>query len=459
MSPAPVPQLPQATRDALEIWRAGVAAVQPRQLIAKQISVSPKGIEAAGQTIPLAGVSRLVVVGAGKASAAMAVAFENEILPQIKAQYGHVGCEGWMNCPEGSFQEYNTKFIKLFAARPAGVNLPTEKAVDGTQRILELVSECGDEDLVLCLLSGGGSALLTAPAVGLALSDKQAVSKQVAAAGGNIEQLNAVRRVLSKVKAGGLARACRAPRLATLVVSDVLGDPLETIASGPTWIATTPSNDDALQVLAVLGLEEHDDLKNVVEFLRSSEGRKAKQNVNCEIQHIILGNNALAVAAAEDKARELGYSTTAESAAACEGDVSVIAKRAAERCKNLINERGKQCWISGGEPTVQLPKHPGKGGRNQQLCLELVCDLHLPEDFEAEFAFASGGTDGEDGPTDAAGAYLDRTTWTKMTEQGLSAEPYLESANAYEFFAQTEQLLITGATGTNVCDLRVALVR
>lgn len=459
MSPASLPQRPQATRDALAIWQAGVAAVQPQQLIPDQTNISERGIETADQTIPLVGVKRIVVVGAGKASAAMAIAFENEILPQIRFQFGNLGCEGWINCPEGSFQEANTEFIELFEARPAGINLPTEKAVYGTQRIIELVGKCGQEDLVLCLLSGGGSALLTAPAAGLSLNDKQAVSKQVAAAGGNIEQLNAVRRALSVVKAGGLARACRAPRLATLVLSDVLGDPLETIASGPTWTAAQPSHTDALQVLKDLGLEDHDELRNVVEFLRSNLGRKERQTTGCETQHIILGNNALAVSAAESKARDLGYDTTSESATSCEGDVSVVASKAAECSKNLFTQAGKQCWISGGEPTVQLPSQPGKGGRNQQLCLELVRDLQLPEDFEAEFAFVSGGTDGEDGPTDAAGAYLDRTTWTKMTELGLSADPYLESANAYKFFAQTEQLLITGATGTNVCDLRVALVR
>jgi len=187
--------------------------------------------------IDLSLVRRLIVVGAGKASAALATALHQQIFQHLPR--GSPEVVGWINVPEGTFEE-QLPGIRLFSARPSGLNIPTQAAIEGTRQILRLVSTASRQDVVLCLLSGGGSALLVAPQSGISLAEKQAVARHIAAAGGDIRQLNAVRQSLSQVKGGGLARACTAGRLISLILSDVLGDPLEWIASGPTVIHNAP---------------------------------------------------------------------------------------------------------------------------------------------------------------------------------------------------------------------------
>ncbi len=450
--------------DAKAIWQAGVAAVTPSQLFAHKVRLEGGELWFDDITVDLSRFRRIVVVGAGKASAAMAAALETQVLSQLSGGLAKIEVSGWINCPAGSFTS-QLRHIHLHAARPAGSNSPTAAGILGTRRILELVQNCGPGDLVICLISGGGSALLVAPCAGVSLEDKQAVAELIAAAGGNIEQLNCVRRALSEVKGGGLARQCRAEELITLIISDVLGDPLEVIASGPTIINDAPPAAVPLQVLVDLGIVGERRLQNVVHYLRSlsrSPREKSLPKPMTRCAHVILGNNADAVDAAGVKAVELGYRYVMQSARQPEGDVLRVAKLAAAAALQVMSQPEVDCWISGGEPTVALPSMQcGKGGRNQQLALAVLEQLVVqgwPQRADLrEFAFCSGGTDGEDGPTDAAGAWFNRETYERMQLLGLAPADYLLSADAYRFFEQVQGLLLTGPTGTNVCDLRVGL--
>ncbi|MEO8269072.1 MAG: DUF4147 domain-containing protein, partial [Aureliella sp.] len=367
----------QLRDDAIQIWRAGVEGVTPARLFREKVQLDGTRliVEGGGPEpleIELAAVRRLIVVGAGKAAAAMAIALQQVVIDRLAISLPELEIEGWINVPADTFSLEDTKALKqiqLYAARPPGIHAPTEAAIVGTQRILDLVSSCDQRDCVICLLSGGGSALLVAPAPGVTLFDKQAVARQVAAAGGNIEQLNAVRRPLSQVKGGGLARTCRAGRLLTLILSDVLGDALEIIASGPTVCAAAADyfqvskRDEAsraLGVLDVLGLSDSPSLASVVSALQlqsQSAIRSMTRRNDCPtiVEHVILGNNADAVDAAGVKAVELGYRYVMQSAQRVEGDVFQVAHSAVDAIEQLASQDQIDCWISGGEPTVTLP--------------------------------------------------------------------------------------------------------
>jgi glycerate 2-kinase len=475
-------------QDALAIWQAGVEAVTPARLFRDKVVLDGTVLRVDEIELDLASIGRLWVVGAGKASAAMARALQQTVLHKfssgklpsgklpsgkLPSGRGQLPVRGWINVPADTFtagQADELGTIHLHAARPAGLNWPTEQAIAGTQQILQLVRQAAPEDLVICLLSGGGSALLVAPPEGITLADKQAVAREIAAAGGNIEQLNTVRRAVSQVKGGGLARACRAARMLTLVVSDVLGDPLETIASGPTLATATASPQAALQALEQLGLLHCAALRKVVRYLEQQSSVQPQSSHEglavppaqpaCHVDHVILGNNADAIDAAGVKAVELGYRYVMQGARHIEGDVLQVAQTAMAAIEQLRGQAAIDCWISGGEPTVNLPAEgSGKGGRNQHLALAVLQQWQAqPAASEQRpVVFVSGGTDGEDGPTDAAGAWIDGQTLDRAHSLGLDVHDFLERADAYNFFDRVGGLLRTGPTGTNVCDLRVAL--
>ncbi|MEM8733590.1 MAG: DUF4147 domain-containing protein [Planctomycetota bacterium] len=485
--------------DLKSIWQAGVDSVKPRNLIRNRLRIDANSIcfgsESSGfeRLIDFDGDQKLWVVGAGKASAAMAISLDREILQTFTRQRPNLTVGGWINCPEqAGLPESTDSGIKLFQARPAGMNAPTEKAIEGTRRILSLIENADPNDIVISLISGGGSALLTAPAEGLTLDDKQLVAKRLAAAGANIEQLNCVRRAISRVKGGGLARQCRAGRLAAIMISDVLGDSLETIASGPTYLPSSVSSSDALDVLTKLGLDQDAPLRPVVNFLKSATVKQtAERSVSLSeaelsgphITHSILGNNAEAVERARLEAIARGYDCVTSCAEQCEGDVTTLADETVAALRGNLSAQKPTCLITGGEPTVTLPPSPGKGGRNQQLTGEVLIRIRsalntltdadekdtfpLAGSHSAPFAsgqtigFLSGGTDGEDGPTDAAGAYFCDTLGglRQMPTGGLDdLRRSLSKADTYDFFDRAGYLLKSGPTGTNVCDLRVTLI-
>ena len=365
---------------------------------------------------------------------------------------------GWINVPEGT--EKPIKNVTVHPARPAGVNEPTEAGVEGTRQILKLAQDASSRDLLIALISGGGSALLPAPTSGITLEDKLAVTRFLSGAGADITELNTVRKHLSDVKGGGLLRASRAGRLITLVLSDVLGDPLDLIASGPT-VTDSSTKADAIAVLEKFdrGRRLSPSIYRVLESDETTEVTPTSES-----HTIILGNNAVAVDEAGIRAESLGYNHAMQSATTCEGAAEDVGKLLAEMTVRMLrDEKQVDCLITGGEPTVRLADESirGRGGRNQQLVLaayQYLRGANLRDDEWERFAILSGGTDGEDGPTDAAGAILCESVHRAAVERGLDVDEHLSRNDAYSFFEKAGGLLFTGPTGTNVCDLRVVVV-
>jgi len=452
-------------RDAWNIWKTGVSSVDSCCLVIRQIDASQNKISISGiDWQPKAG-SQICVVGAGKAGAGMAAAVEEALGGTWLGR-----TTGWVNVPEDCVRPL--KKIHLHPARPAGRNEPTLEGVQGTNEILRRVSELNEDDLCLVLISGGGSALLPAPVDGVSLEAKLEVIRLLMRSGATISELNTVRRAISQVKGGGLLRACQAGCMVTLIISDVIGDPLETIASGP----TVDIRPDPVAARSILGhyfsqaqmeiptaiLNALDEIAAPQKEANSSSTDKPKsRNVN-----IVIGNNHTAVEAASREAQRLGYTVCREEwdqpgdAAACGRELA----NAIIEAQSLADSQRRVCLISGGEPTVKLAETSGpqKGGRNQELVLAATVSLleqhRTASSRPSSFALISGGTDGEDGPTDAAGAMIDAPLLTEIRQSGLNPDDFLRVNNSYPFFDQFGALIKTGPTHTNVMDVRVVLI-
>jgi hydroxypyruvate reductase len=450
--------------DALAIWQAGVDAVRSDRLVKENVQIEQGLLCIAEERVPLDAIERIVVVGAGKAGAGMAAGLEealgDDVLRSKKVQ-------GWINVPEDCVRPLRS--IHLHGARPAGLNEPTQAGVAGANEILRLAASLGERDLCICLISGGGSALLPAPVNGVTLEDKLAVTKHLSAAGANIQELNTVRKQLSRIKGGGLARACRAGRLITLVISDVLGDPLDVIASGPT-VEDSSTTHAALEVLEKFQAHKAGVSKRVFDVLFSSADI-AQSTVACgprQVSHYVIGNLARAVDAAGIEAERRGYSHAMTCAIKPEGDAELIGQHLAAVALRMREEHGPDCLITGGEPTVRLAPQGerGKGGRNQQLVLSALQEILRQTSQQDRYSrnpldglvLLSGGTDGEDGPTDAAGALIDADIWQAAESRNLNPEAFLRRNDAYHFFEPTGGLMKTGPTHTNVCDIRIVVV-
>ncbi|MDY0168152.1 MAG: DUF4147 domain-containing protein [Thermoguttaceae bacterium] len=452
--------------DAMRIWQAGVEAVRSDRLVQDAVRIEGDTLWLGEEPISLGGLRRIAVVGGGKAGAGMADAVEQILGKQLMEQKQ---LEGWINVPADCIRTLQR--IRLHAARPAGVNEPRPEGEHGSREILRIVQSLGPDDLCLCLISGGGSALMPAPVDGITLADKLAVTRFLSAAGATINELNTVRKQLSRMKGGGLARACRAGRLVALIISDVLGDPLDVIASG----ATVP--DDSSTPAAALAVLEHFDGREslppaVFEHLEKKaalpsapgDPEPAKTEAGpipiSRVTNLIIGNNATAVDAAGREAERLGYSPAMTSATKSEGLADDVGRQLADMALSMRDRRSPDapdCLITGGEPVVQLAAESsrGLGGRNQQLVLAAL--QRLADDGAGRLALLSGGTDGEDGPTDAAGALLDADVLLAAAGRNLDPADYLARNDAYRFFEPLGALIKTGPTHTNVCDLRVVV--
>ncbi len=299
------------------------------------------------------------------------------------------------------------------------------------------------------------------PSDGITLAEKLTVTRFLSAAGADIRQLNTVRKQLSRVKGGGLARACPAGMLVSLVISDVLGDPLDLIASGPTVVDHSAPT-EALAILREFDPSGENIPAAVYQYLREKPAAATPRPFRCKVRNVILGNNATAVDAAGVEAERLGYSHAMIAAREPEGFVEPIGRHLAEMAVSMrdlaIDAAGPDCLISGGEGVVRLVEESerGLGGRNQQLALAAL--LQLAQCGPEGIALVSAGTDGEDGPTDAAGAVVDAEIIARAARLGLNPGDYLRRNDAYQLFAQVDGLLKTGPTHTNVCDLRVITV-
>ncbi|HUG20147.1 MAG TPA: DUF4147 domain-containing protein, partial [Planctomycetaceae bacterium] len=358
-------------------------------------------------------------------------------------------------------------------------NEPTEAGGEGTRKILELASSCGPRDLCLVLISGGGSALMPAPAKGVTLKVKQQVTRQLMLSGATINELNCVRKHLSDIKGGRLAIAARrAGRIVSLIISDVVGDPLDVIASGPT-VQDLSTSQDAYEVLNRFGgghpvFAEYTlsivqarlllIAQNLEQGRRDSGAEMAGEDSKSfpdQVRNFVIGNNDVALTAAAQEALYRGYAVYSLGSEN-EGDADDQGRALARLGLRILESHEPvappACVLSGGEPTVSFvpTEQPRKGGRNQQLALSALIELS-EADLE-KIVVISGGTDGEDGPTDAAGAIADANVLNKANQLGLEPAKFRDIQNAYPFFEATDGLLKTGPTNTNVMDLRIMLV-
>jgi glycerate 2-kinase len=462
------PQTGELAKTAEAIWRAGVAAVDSSRLVRDHVQRQGTQLDVCGEVFDLAQPGRVIVVGAGKAGAGMARGFEQALGSDLPdAQIMH----GWINVPADCVGPL--KRIHLHAARPAGVNEPTEAGVVGSRRILELVTSMTERDLCVVLLSGGGSALLPLPIDGISLADKQTVTRWLSRSGATIQELNAVRKRLSRIKGGGLARAAGAGRMVALIISDVIGDPLDVIASGPT-VDDPGTAAEALAILERMGANQPpvtndngqrtqvgdpvpQSIWNVLRAQAAVAQSRPKPRVDC--RNCIIGNNETALNAAIRAATARGFDVRSLGSGR-QGIARVVGNELAERCLAARREASPQpiCFIGGGEPVVNLAATDRQrvGGRNQELALAACCRL-WKEDLRG-IAILSGGTDGEDGPTDAAGAVCDERVRDTARQLGLDPFDALSINDSHTFFENAGGLLKTGPTHTNVMDLQLAIV-
>jgi glycerate 2-kinase len=424
--------------DARAIWDAALAAARPERGIHRALT------DTAFQNV-VASASRIIVVGGGKAGAAMAAAVEQELADRV------ADITGVVNVPPGG--EQSLKSIRLNIARPTGSNEPTEAGVAGARQMLNLLESAEANDLVIALISGGGSALLPAPVDGVSLEDKQRVTRLLHSSGATIVEMNCVRKHLSKIKGGGLAAIARCP-VYSLIISDVVGDPLDVIASGPT--APDPTTfADAVAVLRQYRLFASVPNSVRMHLLSGAAGDKKEtlKSLPQSVHNWVIGSNCDAVTAASQCAEALGYRVK-DLGSAIEGETTAVARMAAETLQELPGKFN--CLLIGGETTVTLPPDHGKGGRNAEFVLAAL--LALRSSDLAGHVILSGGTDGEDGPTDAAGAIADETTLGRAVALGLDPADFLRRHDSYTFFNATGDLLRTGLTQTNVMDVRVLLI-
>jgi hydroxypyruvate reductase len=418
----------QLRRHALAIFKASLAAADPEAAVERHLS-----------KLKLRQYRNIFVVGAGKAGASMAKAAERVIGDRIKV--------GLINVKDD-----HTLPLERIELNECGHPVPDERGVEGARRIAAIAAEAGEDDLVVCLISGGASALLPAPAPPITLEEKQAVTKLLLACGANIHEINAVRKHISVIKGGHLARLAAPAEVEALLLSDVIGDDLDVIGSGPT-APDASTFADAIGILEKFGI-----FGKVPESVRtrltslSEETPKPGAVLFQNVRNTIVGSNRLALDAAAAKAKDLGYRTLVL-ASEIEGETRDIARMHAAIARQIVKAgqpvARPACIITGGETTVTL-RGEGLGGRNQEFALAAAIDIaKLPG-----VVVLSGGTDGTDGPTDAAGAIADGDTLRRNPD----ARRFLDRNDSYHYFDELGDLVKTGPTNTNVMDVRLVLV-
>lgn len=341
----------------------------------------------------------------------------------------------------------------------AGHPLPDAAGFHAAQKIAERVSQAQADDLVLVLISGGGSALLPYPVAGVSLEEKIATTNLLLACGATINEINCVRKHLSQLKGGGLARLAAPAQVHALILSDVLGDDLSTIASGTT-VADNSTYSDAINILKNKGVwgrvpESVRQHLQQGEHGKISETPKANDPIFKHTNYLLCASNTVSVKAAQVAAEQLGYNTQIYSEQLC-GIARDEAEKLAIYAANIVPTLQPLALLAGGETTVNL-KGNGKGGRNQEFALAFAL---AAEEYglTGQWALLSGGTDGRDGPTDAAGGMVDANSLQTMISAGINPSAYLDNNDAYHALNSVNDLLITGATGTNVADLQILLI-
>ena len=434
----------QLTGSLEKIYTAALRAVDPDAAVQRYFREnSPDS----------SGYRKVFLAGFGKAGYPMARAVENQLGDRLSGgmiivKDGHGGSLRHTEVIEASHPE------------------PDERGCRGAEAMLEWLSrETSPEDLVIIVISGGGSALLPLPAEGLTLGDKQATTRELLACGAEIQEINAIRKHISRVKGGRLLRHLNRASVLSLILSDVIGDDLPSIASGPT-VADPTTFGDCLEILDKYGITGSIPF-SVLDHLRRGdaggdnappETLKPEEFSTDRVSNIIIANNRLATEAAAAEAYRLGYAPLLLSSS-LSGDTGELARYHVSLAREVISGGNPVappcCLISGGESTVVLQGN-GKGGRNMEFALE--CARHMDFFAGKPVLFASLGTDGTDGPTDAAGARVTANTVSRAEAKGLSIEDHLRRNDSYNFFKPLGDLIITGPTMTNVMDLHFVLI-
>lgn len=435
-------------RDLPAIIQAALREVDPAQAVRNHLHRQGNFLEVDGRRYDLNRFRRVFVVGGGKAGAPMAAAVE-EVLGDrltgglVNVKYGHAGTA--------------THRVEILEA---GHPIPDAQGEEGARRMLALAESLGEDDLLICVISGGGSALLPLPAPGVTLADKQAITDALLRAGATINELNAVRKHLSAIKGGQLARAAYPATVIACLLSDVVGNPLDIIASGPTT-PDTNTYQDALAVLRRHGLLDKAPPAVLERLRRGTAGElpetpKPGDPVFQRVQNVVVADNAAAAQAAVREAQHLGYHTLLLSTYV-EGEAREVARVFAAFAKEIARHDRPlprpACLVAGGE-TVVTVRGDGKGGRNQELALAAALAL---EGWEGVLVVGLA-TDGTDGPTDSAGAIASGTTVARARALGLDPEDYLARNDSYPFFKALGDGLFLGPTQTNVNDLIFVMV-
>ncbi len=432
----------------VDIFNSALSAADPYNAVKRAIRIEGDQLLAGEEAYDLRNYERVLAVGAGKGTALMAQAVEDVFGDRIDdgviiVKYGH------------------TRPLNRIREIEASHPLPDEAGVKGTEEIIETLKDSDEKTLVICLLSGGGSALLVSPAEGISLKDKQMTTDILLKAGTSIDELNAVRKHLSRVKGGRLASIAYPATVITLILSDVIGDRLDVIASGPT-VPDRSTFMDAVKVIEKYNLVKKLPNKVLSILLDGIAGKlpdtpKAGEDCFKKGSPVIVGSIRQAINAARNAANKLGFDTEIVTDK-LQGEAREAAVYLADLAKMVRSSRkgGKpMCLLSGGETTVNV-KGSGKGGRNQELALAFALEIEGVDGI----TLLSAGTDGTDGPTDATGAIVDGETIHFARKLGVDPEKYLENNDSYNFFKKIDEghHLITGPTGTNVMDVQIIMV-
>ena len=433
--------------DALDIFLAGLRSVDSFSAVRKHFSLEKNDLKVNGIEYPLDDYDNIYVLGTGKATAAMAQAVEEVLSKRITA--------GFINVKYG-----HTRPLKYITVKEAGHPVPDAAGLQGSEQIIRLLQSAGEKDLIIFIISGGGSALLPSPVPGLTLNDLQKTTQTLLEVGANIDEINTLRKHLSRLKGGRLAKLAYPATLISLILSDVVGDDLGSIASGPT-APDESSYHTCIRIIDKFDIGKKIP-KRVLDFFVSGQNGKEEETVKSgdpvfrRIQNVIIGSNIQAVKEAKRRAETLGYNSLILSSS-IEGEAKEVAKMHASIAKEIISTNNPlpppACVISGGETTVTIRGH-GMGGRNQEFALAAAVEI----DGLDNTLILSCGTDGTDGPTDAAGAVVDGQTINRAKQKQMDAEKYLLDNNSYPFFKALDDLIFTGPTFTNVMDLRLIMV-
>ena len=434
-------------KHALQIFQAGLQSVDPVEAIARHVTVDDHMLRIGAQQFDLEDYDRVVVVGAGKAGAPMAKAIEDILGNRI--------ADGVIVVKDGHGLP-----LKKIKVREASHPVPDARGVQGTEEILSLVKAAGKRDMVICVISGGGSALLIAPVEGVSLEDQQDATRLLLACGATIHEFNTVRKHLSRVKGGRLAQMAYPATVVSLILSDVVGDDLDVIASGPT-VPDSSTFQDAEKILRDYGIWDQAAPAVRRHLAKGSCGRieDTPKSDHAAFEHcsqLLVGTNLQALEAAGREAQKIGYRPLILSSKV-EGEAREVAKFYAAIAREILSSANPlqppACVLAGGETTVTLTGD-GRGGRNQEFALAAALAI---DGLDGIFVL-SGGTDGTDGPTDAAGAIADGTTLARAHKKGLDAKDFLQRNDSYNFFDRLDDLLMTGPTRTNVMDIYLLLV-